>query len=199
VIRTVLVLPSPPALLPIRSLQDPVTELRAACAAAVAEVAANMDRVGRIVVLAGPVSEANRRRGVTVPLGHRVAEAVLGGRPFEPRVALPQTAAELRRSSDAVLLVAMADGSARRGERAPGHVHPAALDFDDCIERALRSGDAETLARLDPELGEELLSDGVPTLRVVGELARDREVSAAVRYAEAPYGVAWWVARWELT
>jgi hypothetical protein len=175
-----------------------VAELRAACAAAVAELE-DVDRECRLVVLAGPVSEANRRRGVTVPLGHRVAEAVLEGRPFEQQVAVPRTAAELGRSSDPVAVVAMADGSARRGERAPGHVHPAALAFDDCIERALRSGDAETLARLDPHVAQELWCDGVPALRVMGELARDREVSAELRYADAPYGVAWWVARWDLT
>jgi hypothetical protein len=194
VIRTVLVLPSPPALLPIRSRQDPVAELRAACAAAVEGV----DRECRLVVVAGPLDEGSRRRGVTVPLGHRVASALLGGRPFEAQVALPRTAAELRASPDPVTLVAMADGSARRSDRAPGHVHPAALAFDDCVERALRSGDAETLAGLDPQVAEELWCAGVPALRLVGELARDREVSAAVRYADAPYGVAWWVARWDL-
>jgi hypothetical protein len=54
------------------------------------------------------------------------------------------------------------------------------------------------LAALDPDLGETLWCEGVPALRVLGELARDRAVSAEVSYADAPFGVAWWVARWDL-
>ena len=93
----------------------------------------------------------------------------------------------------------MADGSARRTEKAPGHLHPDAAAFDEQIEVALRTGDAEALCGLDPALGEELWCQGVPSFHVLGEVARGRQVAAEVTYADAPYGVAWWVARWDLT
>ena len=73
-----------------------------------------------------------------------------------------------------------------------------AIDLDVVTEpRELRSGDAATLAALDPDLGEELWCEGVPGFQVLGEVARERHVSAEVSYADAPYGVAWWVARWD--
>ena len=75
-IETVLVLPSPRALLPWLSETDPVPELRAACAAALDKLLA--DGPERIVVVAAPVSELNQARGVTEPLGHRVARHLLG-------------------------------------------------------------------------------------------------------------------------
>ncbi len=193
-IRTVLVLPSPPALLAPRSTADPVADLRQACLAAVSTLPDHP-----VVVLAAPVGEANAARGVTEPLGHRVAAHLLGDTPFEPVLTVPDPAVALRDRSGPTTLVVMADGSARRGEKAPGHLHPDAVSFDERIESALRSGDAETLAALDPELGEELWCDGVPGLRVLGEVARGRELVAYVSHARAPYGVAWWVARWDLT
>jgi hypothetical protein len=194
VIRTVLVLPSPPALLAPRSADDPVAELRKACAEALERLPVGQ----RVVVLAAPVTEANARRGVTEPLGHRVAAQLLDATLFEPQLALPYAAAALLEVSEPTTLLVMADGSARRGEKAPGHLHPDAVAFDERIEAALRSGDAAALASLDPELGEELWCDGVPGLRTLGELARERAVVTDVSYADAPYGVAWWVARWDL-
>ncbi len=193
-IGTALVLPTPPALLAPRSQIDPVPELRGACRAAVERLPGH----DRLVVLASPVNEANVARGVTEPLGHRVAAHLLGRRVFEPQIALPYVAAGLLESTVPTTLLVMADGSARRGEKAPGHLHPEAVAFDDDVEAALRAGDAAALAALDPQLGEELWCDGVPGFNVLGEVARDREVVAEVTYADAPYGVAWWVARWTL-
>jgi hypothetical protein len=194
VIRTALVLPSPRALLAPRSVEDPVAQLRRACADAVAALPGE----DPVVVLAAPVGAANGRRGITVPLGHRVAAHLLGPLRFEPRLALPDAAAELLEAAEPATLLVMADGSARRGEKAPGHLHPGAVAFDDRVEQALRDGDAETLAALDPALGEELWCEGIPGLRALGEVARGGPVRAEVGYADAPYGVAWWVARWDL-
>jgi hypothetical protein len=195
VIGTVLVLPNPPALLEPKSATDPVSELRAACHQSIAA----LPQQRPVIVLAAPVSKANADRGITVPLGHRVARGLLGGVEFDPQLALPYAAATLLEQADPATLLVMADGSARRGEKAPGHLHPGAIAFDDHIESALRSGDAAALAALDPDLGEELWCEGVPGFQVLGEVAREREVSAEVSYADAPYGVAWWVARWDLT
>ena len=148
-IQTVLVLPTPLALLAPQSISDPVAELRAACRAAVATLPDDEP----VVVLARPVSEANLARGVSEPLGHRVARCLLAGRDFEPQLALPYAAAALLELSDPTSLLVMADGSACREDSAPGHLHPAAVPFDDVIETALRNGDAKALARLDPEVG----------------------------------------------
>jgi hypothetical protein len=194
VIETALVLPSPPALLPPRSVTDPVAELRVACQQAVKALPTQQP----VIVLANPVSRANAERGVTEPLGHRVARSLLGELEFEPQLALPYAAAALLELTDPTTLLVLADGSARRSEKAPGHLHPEAIAFDDRIESALRAGDADALAALDPALGEELWCEGVPGFRVLGEVARERRVSAEVSYADAPYGVAWWVARWDL-
>jgi hypothetical protein len=200
VIGTVLVLPTPPALLTPRSAEDPVEELREACQAALVDVGEP------VVVVAVPTSEENLARGVTEPLGHRIARHLLGERPFMPELALPWTAASLIEQDGPpgeyplpdTTLVVMADGSARRGEKAPGHVHPDAVRFDDAIEKALRDGDAEALATLDLDRADELWCEGAPGFRLLGEVARDRRVEAHVSYTGAPYGVAWWVARWDL-
>ena len=194
-IETALVLPSPPALLAPQSVTDPVAELRTACQAAVVGLPSGQ----KVIVLAHPVSEANAARGITEPLGHRVARSLLGEAEFEPQLALPYAAAALLELDDPTTLIVMADGSARRGEKAPGHLHPDAIAFDDRIESALSSGDAAALASLDPDLGEELWCEGIPGFRALGEVARERQVSAEVSYADAPYGVAWWVARWDLS
>lgn len=194
-VTTVLVLPSPPALLAPRSVEDPVADLRRACGVAVS----TLPEEHRVVVLAAPVSEASAARGITAPLGHRVAASLLGHLTFEPLLALPAVVADLRQARASTTLVVMADGSARRGEKAPGHLHPDAVSFDERIEAALRAGDTETLRSLDPEVGEELWCEGVPGLRILGEVARDRGIVPYVSYADAPFGVAWWVARWDLS
>ncbi len=195
-IETALVLPSPRALLPSLSADDPVPELRAACAAAIGRMLS--EHPGRIVVVAAPVSAANRARGVVEPLGHRVARHLLGTRSFEAQVALPYTAAALLETTEPTTLVVMADGSASRGEKAPGHLHPDAVAFDDRIGAALRSGDVDALAAIDAEQATELWCEGAPGFHVLAEVARGRRIGAEVSYADAPYGVAWWVARWDL-
>jgi hypothetical protein len=199
VIGTVLVLPSPRALLPWLSETDPVPELRAACTAAVDELTATSPE--RIVVVAAPVSELNQTRGVTEPIGHRIARHLLGERELDEQVALPYEAASLIEHADAktTALIVMADGSACRSEKAPGHLNPDAIPFDDVIDRALHGGDIDALARIDLEQAHELWCDGAAGFHVLAEVARGRGIATHVSYAEAPYGVAWWVARWDLT
>ena len=196
-ITTAVVLPTPRALLAPVSEVDPVADLRAVCTA----VLDGLPRA-RIVVVAPPVSDANAARGVTQSLGHRIAAHLLDGVPHEDPVeqvvASPAVAASLREVAEPTTLVVMADGSARQHEDSPGYVHADARPFDDAIEAALRDGDADTLARLDPALGPELWCEGIPAFLVLGEVARDCEVRAELSCAEAPWGVAWWVARWEL-
>jgi hypothetical protein len=202
VIDTVLVLPTPPALLPPLSRQDPVADLRRACHDAVEALPPG----GQVVVVAAPTDEANLARGVREPLGHRLARHLLDGRTVLPELALPWTAASLLEQDvpgahtlPSTTLLVMADGSARRSEKAPGHLHPGAVPFDDAVEKALRAGDCEALAVLDLAEAEELWCQGASGFRLLGEVARGRRITTEVTYAGAPYGVAWWVARWNLT
>ncbi|WP_027861958.1 hypothetical protein [Marmoricola sp. URHB0036] len=197
-IDSALVLPSPRALLPELSETDPVPELRAACAAALDILLA--DGPDRLVVLAPPVSDLNRARGVVDPVGHRIARHLLGEHDFEAQVALPYEAASLVEHEDvrSTAVIVMADGSACRGEKAPGHLHPEAIPFDDAIECALRTGDVDALAGIDPSQAHELWCEGAAGFHVLAEIARGRQIATDVSYADAPHGVAWWVARWDL-
>ncbi|SDX76422.1 hypothetical protein SAMN05661080_01119 [Modestobacter sp. DSM 44400] len=93
-------------------------------------------------------------------------------------------------------VLAMGDGSARRSEKAPGHLDPDAAPFDDAVAAALAAGNAAALAELDPVEGERLLAAGVPVWRGVGTALRGRPVVGHLRYAAAPFGVGYLVAEW---
>ncbi|SFT65569.1 hypothetical protein SAMN05660657_02174 [Geodermatophilus amargosae] len=93
-------------------------------------------------------------------------------------------------------LLVMGDGSARRGDKAPGSHDPAAAPFDAAVAAALAEGDAGALAALDPAEGERLLAAGVPAWRAVGRLLAGRDVDAALLHDDAPFGVGYLVASW---
>ena len=160
------------ALLPeYAGLVDPVPELRAACLAAVAWLAG----CGPVVVIADAQ-------------GERVARALLeaagGG------VSTGSTGV----GHPAYLVVA--NGSARRTEKAPGHLDERAASFDGALEKALRGPDPQALANLDVALGDELLAGNVVGFRTLGDLlSSGYEVS--VDYADDPFGVQYWVMRWQ--
>jgi hypothetical protein len=97
-----------------------------------------------------------------------------------------------------VAVLAMGDGSARRSEKAPGHLDPAATPFDAAVARALATGDAAALASLDPEQGARLLAAGVPVWRAVGAVLAGREVRAQLHFDGAPFGVGYLVADWRV-
>lgn len=146
--------PGVPALLPAyASLEDPVADLRAAC----------LDAVGRL----GP------RVRIDAPdaSGRRVAEALVAA----------VGAAVVESGESGVLVVG--NGSARRTEKAPGHLDHRAEAFD----AALRT----SFAGIDADLAAELWADtaclgGLPPLN-----------EAEVLYDAAPFGVQYWVAVWD--
>lgn len=163
--RVVLV-PGVLALLPeYAGLVDPVADLRAACLAAVSWLAE-----------AGPVTV------VADPQGRRVAEHLLA-------------AAGSSASSAGASYLVVANGSARRSEKAPGHLDERAFGFDEAVEKALRTPDPVSLAQTDPALAEELLAGHVAGLRALGELLTTEHL-VAVDYADDPFGVRYWVMRW---
>ncbi|MFC6345326.1 hypothetical protein ACFP8W_25305, partial [Nocardioides hankookensis] len=100
--------------------------------------------------------------------------------------------ASTSRSSDEPSYLVVGNGSARRTEKAPGHLDERAHAFDDALRSALSSSDAEWP---DFELGKDLLAslDGIGRLREV----RPPGVTATIDYDDDPFGVQYWVMRWQ--
>ena len=96
-------------------------------------------------------------------------------------------------SSGAAHLI-VGNGSARRSEKAPGHLDPRAAGFDEALAASLTKPDADTLGALDLGLADEVWAD-------VGPIAESADLlrtagTVAVDYDDDPYGVRYWVARW---
>ena len=86
-------------------------------------------------------------------------------------------------------LLVMADGSARRGPRAPGHFDQRAEAFDAAVERVLRAGDLRELAAIDPVLARELMATGRPAWQVLAGATGPAALRGDVMYAGDPFGV----------
>ena len=86
-------------------------------------------------------------------------------------------------------LLVMADGSARRGPRAPGHFDERAAAFDAEVERAVRAGDLRALEGIDPILARELMATGRPAWQVLAGATHGSALLADVMYAGDPLGV----------
>jgi hypothetical protein len=94
-------------------------------------------------------------------------------------------------------LLAMGDGSARRGTGAPGYDDARAFPYDESVERALATADLEALRGLDPVLSAELMAAGRAPWQVLAAAAAGGTWRATMEYSGAPYGVAYFVASWE--
>lgn len=171
-VRAVLV-PGVPALLPSYASEvDPVADLRAAARAVVGELLAPAPQ--RVLVV------AEAALGLRVA-SHLLAEAGRTDEPQDGSVATPGP-------HDAVVLVA--SGSACRSEKAPGHLDQRALALDDHLARTVRDGAPPPA---DVALAEALWCFDLPVFRRLRELVVG---PGDVRYADDPYGVAYWVATW---
>ena len=182
-IRDVVVVPSALALLPsFAAVVDPLPDVRAATRDAVAWlVSRHPDRVG---VIAAEPRPDNVARGVSRSAGERIAAHLLASAAFAGSV-----------SEDAEGVLVVANGTATRGERAPGHLDERARAYDDALDTALRAGDPSSLRDLDVALGEELWAFDVPALQRLGSLVTG-VFRSQVDYAGDPYGVQYWVVRW---
>jgi hypothetical protein len=184
----VVVVPSAPALLPeYAGLADPVAEVRMACHRAVAWLVER--HPDRITVLSPGPRPDNVARGASTPAGPRVARHLLAQVGFTGTVV----------TDGAVLpdggVLAVANGSAKRTEKAPGHLDERSLDLDAAIGRCLHEGDVAALRDLDEALAEELWAFDAPVLRTVGGLVR-RPSDVVVDFDGDPFGVQYWVVRW---
>ena len=182
--RAVLV-PSALVLLPeYAGLVDPVPELRSACRDAVgALVAGGPPDVGLVTAAARPDNVA---RGVGRPAGaridqHLLAEAGWSGRLADPAPGLP--------------LLVVANGSACRSEKAPGHLDPRAAGFDEALAAALLARDREALSALDPDLAEAVWCHDAAAYHRLAEVLPPGP-PADVRHDADPFGVQYWVLRW---
>ena len=97
-------------------------------------------------------------------------------------------------------LLVVGDGSARRTDKAPGHLDDRAAAFDATVAAAIRAGDVGGLGGLDPSLAADLLCAGAPAWRWVANAIGDKSVVEAELLAEtAPYGVAYFAGWWRLS
>ena len=88
------------------------------------------------------------------------------------------------------------NGSACRSEKAPGHLDERAAAFDDALGAALVGCDREALAGLDQDLARELWASTAVLPQLADVLADG--ATATVDYDDDPYGVQYWVIRWEI-
>lgn len=168
----VALVPGALALLPeYASLDDPVADLRRAAAAAIETLG------GRIAVVASSPGGERVGRALVAEGGLAAAGPLLGPAGERP---------------DGVVVVA--NGSAKRTDRAPGHFDPRAEAFDANLRERIRSGRGPDPA--SAELAGELWAD-VAALAELTAVCRADPGSAELCYDAAPFGVAYFVATWE--
>jgi hypothetical protein len=113
---------------------------------------------------------------------------------LEPAAACVAIGARLASASARVALLVMADGSARRGLKAPGYLDDRSAPFDAEVERAIRAADMSALLALDPVLARELMATGRAAWQVLAGAMTSSRSSSEIRYCEDPFGVAYLVA-----
>jgi aromatic ring-opening dioxygenase LigB subunit len=93
-----------------------------------------------------------------------------------------------------VALLAMGDGSARRGPKAPGYFDARSGPFDAEVERAVRAGDLDALLALDTDLARELMATGRAAWQVLAGALHGTGPASEIIYRSDPFGVAYLVA-----
>jgi hypothetical protein len=101
---------------------------------------------------------------------------------------------EIAAGNDRVGLLVMGDGSARRSEHSPVHLHPRAEIFDTTVASALQHSDLDVLAALDPDLATDLQAAGRAPWQVLAGALESVTLTPDLTYNAAPYGVGYLVA-----
>jgi len=223
VIITAALCPSPPLLAgEFTGRAEVLPELRDACATAVRHLLAAAPDVIAVVgagsdpatwdpddrldlsAYAPPVSGAHGKPGLPLALG--IGALLLdeagyaGPRLMQAVDESAPTADCLRRGRDLaaaaarVALLAIGDGSSRRGPAAPGYLDERAVPFDDAVRRAVRDGDMAALAGLDPYLARDLMATGRAAWQVLAGAFAGARPATEISYAADPFGVAYLVA-----
>lgn len=105
-----------------------------------------------------------------------------------------QLGQEIADGNDRIGLLVMGDGSARRSEHSPVHLHPRAEIFDTTVATALQHRDLDVLNALDPDLAAELQAAGRAPWQVLAGALRATTLTGDLTYHAAPYGVGYFVA-----
>lgn len=101
---------------------------------------------------------------------------------------------QIAEGNDRIGLLVMGDGSARRSEHSPVHLHPRAEIFDTTVATALHHRDLDVLKALDPDLAAELQAAGRAPWQVLAAALEDTALTGDLTYNAAPYGVGYFVA-----
>lgn len=112
--------------------------------------------------------------------GRRVAQHLLAG---------------TARDHDEPSYLVVANGSSTRTEKAPGYFDERAEGFDAALGASLRAGRVE----VDRALAEAVGADVAALMELDGLGISARLGPARVDYDGAPYGVQYWVIRWNCT
>ncbi|MFJ7902687.1 class III extradiol dioxygenase subunit B-like domain-containing protein [Streptomyces sp. NPDC096198] len=107
-----------------------------------------------------------------------------------------ETGAALPGRDARVALLVMGDASACRSVKAPGYLDERAAGFDTAAARALSTADLAALRALDPGLARELKAAGRAPWQVLAGAAEGTDLTGALLYEDAPYGVGYLVAAW---
>ena len=159
----------------------------------------------RIVLVPGVLALLPEYAGVADPVADLRAacleavsslgnEVTVVGETQGERVAAYLLAATLRNFDEASVLV-VGNGSARRTEKAPGHLDERADTFDADLGRVLRAGDTDALRDLDRDLAADLLAVVGPIAALAGLLPAGAR--GEMLYDDDPFGVKYWVMRWD--
>jgi hypothetical protein len=222
-IVTAAICPSPPLLArELTGRAEVLPELRDACAAAVRHLLAAAPDVVAVVgagsdtatwdpddrldlsAYAPLVSGVGSKPGLPLALG--IGALLLDEVGYVgPRIL--QAADELAPSADCLrlgrdlagaaqrlALLAIGDGSTRRGPAAPGYLDERAVPFDDAVRQAVRDGDMAALAGLDPDLARDLMATGRAAWQVLAGAFAGARPATEISYAADPFGVAYLVA-----
>jgi hypothetical protein len=112
----------------------------------------------------------------------------------EPADRCAELGARIACSAGRVALLAMGDGSARRGPKAPGYFDARSGPFDAEVERAVRAADLDALLALDQDLAHELMATGRPSWQVLAGALQGTKPASEIIYCDDPFGVAYLVA-----
>ncbi|MFF3516392.1 class III extradiol dioxygenase subunit B-like domain-containing protein [Streptomyces sp. NPDC002573] len=107
-----------------------------------------------------------------------------------------ETGAALAAQDARVALLVMGDASACRTLKAPGYLDERAAGFDATVARALDTADLTALRALDVGLAHELQAWGRAPWQILAGAAEGADLTGALLYDDAPYGVGYLVATW---
>ncbi|MEU1275044.1 class III extradiol dioxygenase subunit B-like domain-containing protein [Streptomyces sp. NPDC005799] len=117
------------------------------------------------------------------------------GEPLEAERCI-QVGRDIAARAERVALLVMGDASACRTLKAPGYLDERAAPFDAEVARALGAADVAALKTLDAGLAYELKASGRAPWQVLAGAAEGANLTGALLYEDAPYGVGYVVATW---